>query len=213
MYIKDYMTTELITISRNTSIAKASDLMDAHDINRLPVVEDGQLVGLVTREIVVKNSPSDATSLDRHELNYLLEKAKVEDIMQKKVTTKKPDTLLDEAAATMSNKNIGALVVVDDSDRVVGIITDKDIFKAFIDISGYYTRGTSLVIVLQEDIQGVIAEIGEALVATGHNLTHMLVYHLDGAIRIVMHVESEVVDELTEALEAKGFNVETVISR
>lgn len=213
MYIKDYMTTELITISRNTSIAKASDLMDAHDINRLPVVEDGQLVGLVTREIVVKNSPSDATSLDRHELNYLLEKATVEDIMQKKVTTKQPDTLLDEAAATMSNENIGVLVIVDENDRVAGIITDKDIFKAFVDISGYYSRGTSLVIELDEDRQGVIEEIGDSLVETGHNLTHMMVYHLDGAIRVVMHVESEVVTELTDSLTSKGYDVQTVLNR
>ncbi|MBG9984574.1 CBS domain-containing protein [Aerococcaceae bacterium DSM 111022] len=213
MYIKDYMTTELITISRNTSIAKASDLMNAHDINRLPVIEDGQLVGLVTREIVVKNSPSDATSLDRHELNYLLEKATVEDIMQKNVITKTPETLLDEAAATMSNENIGVLVVVDEQDRVAGIITDKDIFKAFIDISGYYSRGTSLVIELEEDRQGVIEEVGDSLVETDHNLTHMMVYHLDGAIRVVLHVESEVVTELTASLTSKGYDVQTVVNR
>lgn len=213
MYIKDYMTTELITINRSTSIAKASELMDAHDINRLPVIEDGQFVGLITRDIVIQNSPSDATSLDRHELNYLLEKATAEDIMHRNVVVKHPDTLLDEAAATMSNKNIGAIVVVDDDKQVVGIITDKDIFKAFIDISGYYSKGTSLVIELTEDRAGVIQEIGNALVKTGHNLTQMMVYHLEGKIRIVLHVEADVVSELSQELINQGYDVQTVVSR
>ncbi|MBG9982608.1 CBS domain-containing protein [Aerococcaceae bacterium DSM 111020] len=213
MYIKDYMTTELITVNRNTSIAKANSLMDAHDINRLPVIENNQLVGLVTRDIVVKNSPSDATSLDRHELNYLLEKAKVEDIMMRQVITKQPDTLLDEAAATMANNNIGVLVIVDEQSNVVGIITDKDIFKAFIDISGYYTKGTSLVIELEKDRQGVIEEIGDALVETNHNLTHMQVYHLDQAVRVVLHVEAENVYGLTKSLTEKGYDVQTVVNR
>lgn len=213
MYIKDYMATDLITVNPTTSISKANELLNAHDINRLPVVDGDRLVGLVTRNLIIKNSPSDATSLDRHEVAYILDKATVADIMHKHLIVKEPETLLDEAAATMMHENIGELIVEDANGHLAGIITDKDIFKAFIDISGYYTAGTSLVIDLASDRAGVVKDIGEALVETDHNLTHMMVYHLGGAIRIVLHVEAELVDNLTVALTQRGFDVKTVISR
>lgn len=209
MYIKDYMSTNLITITPETSVVKASDLLKQHDINRLPVLENGQLVGLITKEVISKNSPSGATSLSAHEVNYLLEKTTAKDIMVKKVMTIGPDNMIEEAASIMRANNIGVLVVTEGS-HLVGIITDKDIFKAFVDVSGYDTPGSSLVVELVGDRKGVIEEVGDALVETDVNLTHMIVYHHENNIRLVLHVSTTETDELEAAIKARGYEVKSV---
>lgn len=209
MYIKDYMSTNLITITPETSVVKASDLLKQHDINRLPVLENGQLVGLITKEVISKNSPSGATSLSAHEVNYLLEKTTAKDIMVKKVMTIGPDNMVEEAASIMRANNIGVLVVTEGS-QLVGIITDKDIFKAFVDVSGYDTPGSSLVVELIGDRKGVIEEVGDALVETDVNLTHMIVYHHENNIRLVLHVSTTETDELEAAIKARGYEVKSV---
>ncbi|EFR30688.1 CBS domain-containing protein [Eremococcus coleocola] len=212
MYVKDYMSQDLVTVTPETSVLKAVDVLKAHDINRLPVMVKGKLVGLVTKEEIDLNSPTNASSLSKYEMNYLLDKMTVGDIMAKHMFTVSPDTLLDEAAETMLNKSIGSLLVME-GEKLVGIITDKDIFRTFIDISGYYTAGTSLVIELSDDRKGVIEEIGDALVAADHNLSNMLVYHLRDAIRVVLHVDEENVDNLIDALSQAGYEVKTVVKR
>lgn len=209
MYIKDYMSTNLITITPETSVVKASDLLKQHDINRLPVLENGQLVGLITKEVISKNSPSGATSLSAHEVNYLLEKTTAKDIMVKKVMTIGPDNMVEEAASIMRANNIGVLVVTEGS-QLVGIITDKDIFKAFVDVSGYDKPGSSLVVELVGDRKGVIEEVGDALVETDVNLTHMIVYHHENSIRLVLHVSTTETDELEAAIKARGYEVKSV---
>lgn len=209
MYIKDYMSTNLITITPETNVVKASDLLKQHDINRLPVLENGQLVGLITKEVISKNSPSGATSLSAHEVNYLLEKTTAKDIMVKKVMTIGPDNMVEEAASIMRANNIGVLVVTEGS-QLVGIITDKDIFKAFVDVSGYDTPGSSLVVELVGDRKGVIEEVGDALVETDVNLTHMIVYHHENNIRLVLHVSTTETDELEAAIKARGYEVKSV---
>ena len=107
MEVKDYMSTNLITVEPNTTVMKALDLMKEHDVHRLPVVEGDKLVGLLTAELVAQNSPSMATSLSVHELNYLLNKTTAKDIMLKQVITVKPTAVLEEAASIMRQQGIG----------------------------------------------------------------------------------------------------------
>lgn len=209
MYVKDYMSTDLKTIQPSTTIMQASDLMKRHDIKRLPVMENNHLLGLVTRDLIDKNLPSAATSLSAHEVNYLLEKTKVSDFMLKKVDSIAPDSLLEEAAVMMRTRDIGVLVVKE-GDQLVGILTDKDIFRAFADISGYNSEGTSIVLELAQDRKGVIEEVGDALLAADINLTHMTVYHNEGGIRVVMHVEAADVNALLDLLKKDGYQVQTV---
>ncbi|MGX7092190.1 CBS domain-containing protein [Hutsoniella sourekii] len=210
MYVKDFMATDLVTVTPQTKVSQCQDLMNGHDINRLPVIDNDRLVGLITRDVIAKASPSDATSLDRHELNYLLEKTTAGDIMKKKVITVEPNTLISQAAALMADNNIGVLVVLE-ADQVKGIITDKDIFKAFIDVSGYGQPGVSLVVQLHEDRAGVIEEIGDALVSANENLTHLTVYHNDEGIRIVMQVNNGHTNVLKQELESRGYQVTSVV--
>lgn len=207
------MTTELITITPQTSVTEAQDLLRKHDINRLPVLKNNKLVGMVTKDLINRNLPSNATSLSRNEINYLLEKTSAEDIMAKKLFSVNPDTLLDQAATTMAENNLGVLVVLAE-DNLVGVITDKDIFKAFVDISGSREPGTTLVVELPKDQEGVIEEIGDALVESENNLTHMIVYyHVQNAIRIVMSVNSNKIDELVKSIENRGYVVKSVTNK
>lgn len=207
------MTTDLITIVPTTTVTEAQDLLRQHDINRLPVMKDGKLVGLVTKDSINRNLPSNVTSLSKNEINYLLEKTTAEDIMVKKLLTLTPDTLLDQAASKMADNNLGVLVVLED-DKLVGIITDKDIFKAFVDISGSNEPGSTLVVELSEDRVGVIEEIGDALVESDNNLTHMIVYyHIKDTIRIVISVNTDSIEELVASIEKRGYSVRSITKK
>ncbi|MDT2768359.1 CBS domain-containing protein [Globicatella sulfidifaciens] len=209
MYVKNYMTTNLIVIGPEASMIDANDLMKQHNINRLPVVENERLVGLITRSIIAENSPSGATSLSKFELNYLLDKTKVKDIMEKQVIQISPDHLLEEAAVIMRNSNIGVLVV-SDNNQIKGIITDKDIFRAFADISGYNIPGSSVVVAVQQDRRGVIEEIGDALLESDSNLTNLVVYHTEDGIRVVIHIDSDNPSDLVEKLKNRNLIVNSV---
>lgn len=213
MYVKDYMATELITIAPTTSVTEAQELLRQHDINRLPVLLNGKLVGLVTKDIIDRNLPSNATSLSKNEVNYILSKMTAQDIMAKKIETVEPDTLLDQAAQLMATKNLSVLVVLENNE-IAGLITYKDIFKAFIDISGTNVAGTTLIVELAVDRPGVIEEIGDALVETENNLTHMMVYYNDnGGIRVVIHVNTDKVNELVKAIEDRGYEVKSTFKK
>lgn len=212
MYVRDYMSDELITVRRDTSLVECQDLIRRHHINRLPVVDDNmQLVGLVTRDLIDKNLPSQSASYDRYELNYLLDQLKASDIMIQDVQTTRPDSLLDQAAKKMSEHFIGSLVVVDQGQSV-GIITYKDILRAFVDISGLESAGTSLVVELHQDRIGIVEEVGDALTKTQSNLTHMLVYHSEESIRVVLRVQTTDAAPLVSYLEQAGYQVTIVNS-
>lgn len=133
MSVKDYMTKEVISISPEESVAHAADLMRDKGLRRLPVIEKGQLVGLVTEGTMADASPSKATSLSIYEMNYLLNKTKIRDIMIRQVVTVEPDASLEDAIYEMMTYKVGVLPVVQ-NNQVVGIITDRDVFKAFLEV-------------------------------------------------------------------------------
>ena len=125
MKIKDIMSYNVVTIPSNTSIAGAKRVMTAHHVTRLPVVDKGKLVGIVTERGIEHVSPGKATSLSIWELNYLLEKTTVKEFMQKDVVTVSPDTDAEEAVAIAQKHKVGSVVVVE-KNRVVGIATTDD---------------------------------------------------------------------------------------
>lgn len=209
MYVKNYMSTDLVTITPDTTVIKALDLMRQHDIHRLPVVVKGQLVGLLTESVIAKNSPSTATSLSVHELNYLLNKTTAADIMIRRVITTSPDALLEQAASEMRNMDVGVLVVMDHA-QLVGIITDKDIFEAFIDINGYYTPGTRFVVEVVDDKAGILEDIGETTAKHNWSITQMNVYHLEDKTNVVVHVDTQDSEEVARVFQEKGYKVSGV---
>jgi len=131
MYVRDIMTTNVVTIPSNTSIADVKRIMQAHQFRRLPVVDKGKLVGIVTERRLESVSPSKATTLSQWELSYVLAKTTVKEVMEPNVVTVPPDMSAEEAVATAQTHKIGSLVVVED-DRVVGMVTTNDIFYKII---------------------------------------------------------------------------------
>ncbi len=133
MLVKDWMTTEVITITPDTTLPDAAALMRENNIRHLPIVDHGVLVGIVSHTDVVEAKPSDATTLDIWELNYLLSRLRVEKIMTRNPLTVRPDSTIRDAAQIMYDHKIGGLPVVDDTHHVVGIITESDIFRILIE--------------------------------------------------------------------------------
>jgi acetoin utilization protein AcuB len=126
--VKNWMTTDPITITTKTTLPEAAQLMKENGIRRLPVVEDGRLVGIVTWGDIREASASDSTSLSKFELYYLLDKLTVGLIMTRSPITVRPLTPISGTAQLMLENKIGSLPVVD-HDRLVGIITESDIFR------------------------------------------------------------------------------------
>ena len=212
MYVKDRMTVNPITIDKSVPISKALDIMATNHFHRLPVVDqNGALVGLVTEGIISENTPSKATSLSIYELNYLLSKTKCGDIMHTDIQTISPEALLEEAAVKMRAYNIGCLPVVEDN-KVIGIITQNDIFAAFVDLLGYNVQGYRYVILVDEDKPGIMADACRCFSNKGISIRNSAVYHTSRGVEMV--IISEVEEEtMVDELKANGFNVTSVMKR
>jgi acetoin utilization protein AcuB len=207
MNVKNYMTSTVITIPEDTKVLEALDIMKEHHFHRLPVIRNGKIVGLITKEVIQENSPSTATSLSIHEMNYLLTKATVGDIMQKQVFTIRADDLLEEAAAQMLEHDVGVLPVVENKDTVIGIITDKDLFRAFIDAMGYNNKGSRIVIDLAKDHSGILENITNILAEDQVSINQIAVYRQNEITQVVIQMDSPNADEIREILTTEGYTV------
>lgn len=143
MRVSRFMQTNVITIPSNTLITDAQKIMQQNDIRRLPVVDHGKLVGIITRSRLRDAAPSVATSLSVWELNYLLSKITVKELMETKVLTVSPDSTIEDAAAVMAENRIGAMPVMQ-GDKLVGIITATDLFRLLIDVLGVRQPGVRI---------------------------------------------------------------------
>ena len=128
MAVKDFMTRKVVYISPDTTVSHAADLMREQGLHRLPVIENDQLVGLVTEGTIAQASPSKATSLSIYEMNYLLNKTKVKDVMIRDVVTVSGYASLEDATYLMLKNKIGILPVVD-NHQVYGVITGTVTFS------------------------------------------------------------------------------------
>lgn len=165
MLVRDRMTRRVITIPSSTTILDAQKIMREGQVRRLPVVDGGKLVGIVTYNDLLEASPSKATTLSRFELTYLLSKMTVAEIMTRNVITVSPDVPIEEAALIMQRNQIGGLPVVEEG-KVVGIITESDIFEVFVETLGVQEGGTRITLELPQkpgalhEVTGVIKEHG-----------------------------------------------------
>lgn len=151
MLVKGWMTNELVTVGEDTPMMRASIIMKQKNIRCLPVLDrKGKLVGIVTDRDLRDASPSKATSLDVHELNYLISTISVGDIMSKNPVYVRPDETIEFAAILMLENKISSLPVVNQKDVLIGIITQTDIFKALVNIAGAYSGGIQIGFSLEE---------------------------------------------------------------
>ena len=173
MLIKDWMAKDPVTMSEDTSMIKAIHTMKERRFRRIPVVAEGKLVGMVTDRDLKEASPSKATTLDVHELYYLLAELPVQDIMSRNPISVFQDDTVEHAAQIMLEHTISGLPVVDGEDRVVGIITQSDVFRAFMHITGILQGGVQFALRL-EDRPGLIKEVVDLLRARGARFVSLL---------------------------------------
>ncbi|MGV7004110.1 CBS and ACT domain-containing protein [Desulfovibrio sp. QI0442] len=151
MPVQNWMTTDVVSVGPDTSLLKVGKLMKDHHIRRIPVVdENGQVIGIISDRDVRDASPSKATTLDMYEMHYLLAELKAKNIMTAKPITVKPTDTVEQAALIMLDNKVGGLPVVNDSGKLVGIISDHDVFKALVDITGARLGGLQFAIELPD---------------------------------------------------------------
>lgn len=205
MLVRDRMTRPAIVVDPGTSLADAYGMMRAHDIRRLPVVDRGRLVGIVTWTDLMRAQPSPASTLSAWEVPTLLRAATVREIMTPDPITIGPDAPIEAAAVIMRREKIGGLPVVE-ADVVVGVVTESDIFEAFIDLTGLRRGGARLVVDLSGSTRSV-AGLVTVVEATGVGLNSLAIYAQGGRTLAVLRVDAPVPLHLVEALGAGGYPV------
>jgi acetoin utilization protein AcuB len=202
MLVKERMSHPVITIRPDTSIHDAFNLMRGEKIRRLPVVDKrGRLTGIVSDRDLLHAEPSAATTLSIWEVNYLLSKLTVEEVMTKPVITVAADTPIEEAARIMADNKIGGLPVLRDG-KLVGIITETDLFHIFLELLGAREPGVRLSLLVPNvpkelaKLTKVIAELGGNILALGTFLGESV----DNR-QLTLKVDGVAVDTLVKALE------------
>lgn len=173
MLVRNWMNPTVISIEAQASMADALQLMKENQLKTLPVFERGALVGVLTDRDLKRASASDATLLEVHELLHLLTRVKVRDIMSRKPITV-PDTYtIEEAAEVLHDHHISGAPVLDDQGRMVGIVTQQDLFKALMSLTGVKRRGIHLAFEV-EDRPGTIKELTDVIRRYGGRMASIL---------------------------------------
>ena len=169
MTVKSVMTKNPLSVSPETSVTDAKALMLKKDISKLPVLDkDGRLVGIITKNDLLKAGPSDATTLDMFEIGYLLSKLTVSKVMTKNVVSVTEDEVVEEAARIMVDNQIGCVPVMN-GNLLIGIVTESDLFHMFIDMFGARYAGVR-VTVLVTNRQGVLARMAQKIADAESNI-------------------------------------------
>jgi acetoin utilization protein AcuB len=211
MKIRDVMTLNVVTVTSNTPIMEARKIMDARNIRRLPVVDKGKLVGMVSKEHIARSGPSPATSLSVWEINYLLAKMTVKEVMKKDVVTVHPDMSVEAAIALAQSKGVGALPVLEDH-KLIGIATTNDFFYKLLNpMLGIGEPGTRIIISRgaevksTQEIMEIIRKSG-AKTASFHSMPPVEGKEHD----LCIHVDKEDVEQLIKDLASKGYSADIV---
>jgi len=173
MLVTNWMSKNIITVDENDSMQDAMKLLKEHDIRMLPVMKKGKLVGIVTDRDLKRASASDATTLEIHELLYLLTQIKVKNIMTKEVITVPPDFTVEETALVLQENKISGAPVVDSKGKLVGTITQTDLFRVLISLTGVAKGGIQFGLQI-EDRPGSIKEVADIIRKFGGRMVSIL---------------------------------------
>ncbi|MGB8981275.1 MAG: CBS and ACT domain-containing protein [Anaerolineales bacterium] len=165
MFVGERMSRPVISVLPDSPVNEVLAMFKKEHIRRAPVIKNGKMVGIVSESDLLNASPSQVTSLSVWELNYLISKVTVKDVMSKKVVTVDKDTPIEEAARIMADQKIGGIPVVS-SGKVVGIITETDLFKAFLELMGARQKATRVTATIP-DRPGELAKITKAIAESG----------------------------------------------
>jgi len=209
MFVRDRMSSPAVTAAPDTVFRDALNMMRKHQFRRLPVVdEDGKLLGIVCEHDLLTVSPSQPGSLSVWELNRLRSTVQLRDLMTEEVITTTADTPIEEVARLMTDNKVGGLPVVDEEGHVVGVITETDIFKAFVEIFAGGRSGLRLTLEVPADKE-VLRELGEAVSESGGRIVSVGSFDggAPGERGIVVKIQDTRKRQLLETLEALGDHV------
>jgi acetoin utilization protein AcuB len=214
MIVSKWMSPNVISMDKNESLGTALRLMREHRIRRLPIVSKGKLVGIVSDRDLKGALPSEATSLDVWELHGLLDRLKISDIMTKNVITTTPDATIERVALIMLENRIEGLPVLDAKGNLVGIVTEGDIFRALVEVTGVRRKSTRISLTL-EDKPGSIMGVADVVRAKGGRIYSILSTQAkapNGNRELVMRVEisNAKAAEIRKELAAKYSDVSVI---
>jgi len=173
MLVTNWMSKNIITVDENDSMHGAMKLLKEHDIHMLPVMKKGKLVGIVTDRDLKKASASDATTLEIHELFYLLTRIKVKNLMTKEVITVPSDFTVEETAQVLQKNKISGVPVINTEGQIVGTITKTDLFRVLISLTGIGSGGIQFGLQV-EDRPGSIREVADVIRQFGGRMVSIL---------------------------------------
>jgi acetoin utilization protein AcuB len=207
MFVRDIMTRNVITVSGETYVLDAERIMESHRINRLPVVDEGRLTGIVTKDDVLKASPSSTSPFNQRQLFYLMSKLTVAEIMKKDVVTVTPDATVEKAVALAQKKRIGSLPVIE-GDRLVGILTTNDVFYRILNpLLGIGQEGTRIMVYGAGE-RGESQKVMDTVMNEGYSVkTSWIPWNLEKA-DLVLHLETDDASGVMAKLVELGYRVE-----
>lgn len=209
MFVATRMTKHPVSVTSDTTIQQADRLMKKHKFHRLPVVDNGKLVGYFSDRDIMHVAPSPATTLSKFEIRALLDKITVKDIMHDKVITVNEGATIEEAALIMYQNKVGGLPVVSDVGALVGIITATDILKTFIKVMGLIGGKTRFTLDVDNKV-GVIADITKIFADKGINIDSFITCrHKNNRYELVVRLDerAEGFDDIKKILEERGYKV------
>ncbi len=204
MLIRDVMTKNVITAKLDDKVNEVRHLMDQKKFRRVPVVEKGRVIGIVTATDMERVSPSEATTLSKYEMIYLWSKITIKDALPRyqKLITIRPDQYIEEAAQLMNDNHIGALPVMD-GEQLVGIITETNIFNSLIKLTQVKKSHTRIDINVADKV-GTLADITHIIAQAGKNMVNSNIYEeSDNIYRLILRIEGHDTDDLVAELNKK----------
>ena len=208
MRMRDIMTRNPITVGSDTPIAEAKRIMKEKNIRRLPVVDKGKLVGIVTERMILEASPSPATSLSIYEVHYLLSKMKVKDVMVKNPITVSPNTTFEETLLLGQEKRIGAFPVVD-KGKVVGIATESDLVRFITSVWGAKEDASTIIIEGVSQAFGLFREVVSVIDKHEVPILSIMTYTAPGRVDcdLIIRVRTKEADPLMRDLKKAKLRV------
>ncbi len=206
MLVKEWMSKKVITIDASDTLSEAINTLKRNKIRRLPVLENGKLVGIASDRDLKEAAPSKATSLDIWELHYLMSKIKVKDVMTRGPITIGPEETIEKAAIIMKDNTIGGLPVVDDGGTVVGILTVQDIFGALISITGARISAHRVSVVIPDE-PGAVKEVCDGMRKYDFKCISILTTHQgveEGSRKVLIRFQTDddKIDKILDELKA-----------
>lgn len=200
------MLRDFVTVTSQTLVKEADRLMEQNQLWMLLVVEDEQLVGYVRKEDIRAALPSMITSLEKHELNYLLSKLTIEKIIREDITSISPETEIEAAAALMYEKNLAGLAVIGDNEKLIGYINRSVMLQVLVDEMGFLQGGSRIVFEVK-DRPGVIAEVSGLITRMEYSIISTGTFFHDSRRMVVFRVDTEDPSRIAASLQDLGYKL------